>query len=101
MKECYDYAKVLTNDPTQGKEAGDKHKAKCLSRICKLDEILPNRLPKYKGCYKENHGFLHLIGKDITVKECLDAAKRKGYMYVALQEGRMCWADKKIGAGAT
>jgi hypothetical protein len=58
-------------------------------------------LPKYHGCFKEDHGFLHLIGKDITVKECFDTAKRKGYKYASLQEGNLCWADFKISGSAT
>jgi hypothetical protein len=44
---------------------------------------------------------LHLIGNDLSAKDCFDAAKRKGYKYVALQEGKTCWADKKMSDSAT
>jgi hypothetical protein len=42
-----------------------------------------------------------LIGKDLSVKECFDTAKRRGYKYASLQEGNLCYADKTISSDAT
>ena len=55
--------------------------------------------PTYLGCFLDTkqRDLQTLIGEGLTKRECFNKAKEAGHTFVSLQNGRECWADKRIG----
>ena len=74
-------------------------KSVCDDAYCDSERISQYRMPNYVGCFRVPPEVIHpmeLIGRDLTVKSCLDQAKLSDFHIVGLKNGNECWAGMDV-----